>query len=183
MQVTHVDFRSRSIVSSPVAYAINYLTGEVATAKKAKPSLESAMEALSRETGLCFDGGDDDRLFCEDQIRVFAHLMSKKAYTAMEKDMNGYSVKGQGFEVYAWNDCSGYAYWKKQGEADDSNYIQVTAKITDPSMVNAPELETAMAEAFSYFEAYDNLADYQDAPKPKAKRVSKPRAKKGAANV
>jgi hypothetical protein len=106
------------------------------------------MKHLAKETSLEFDGSKEEtRLFTE-MINTFSSNMSKKEYAAMEKDLNEYSIQGKGFQVYAWNDCSGYEYWTKQQEED--NYIQVTVSITGRNP-DPKEIKKAAQKAYDYF--------------------------------
>jgi len=113
------------------------------------------MNAIANHTGLHFDGGDN-RLFVDsDTITVSAKDMSEKEYSKMEKDIAKKVIKGNGYEVYAWNDCSGYDYWVKDGEY---NYIQVTVSILDVNNLDLTELKQDSEKLFNYFKSrYDNV--------------------------
>lgn len=122
---------------------------------------EKLMSLISNITDLQFDGGDGEtRLhYDKERINVFAQHMTKRAYSKMCKEINKKSIKGSGFEVYAWNDASSYAYWK-----DDSsgNYIQITANIniTTLGALDSKALVKACEEMHNYFyDKYDNT-DY-----------------------
>lgn len=81
-------------------------------------SHELAMRELAKKTGLQFDGGDDYRLFVDDeQIRVFAFFMSEDQYDRMEEEIDDLNIQGDGYSVYAWNDVSGYKYWSSDEQA------------------------------------------------------------------
>lgn len=119
--------------------------------KNSNPS-ESIMKLLAEKTGLEFDGHNDNRLFYqEDNINVFAKHMSEKEYNRMEKSLKK-TIKGKGYLVYAWNDASGYEYWK----TEDSNYIQVTVAINDLNKVDIFQLKHDVNELFGYFKTFDN---------------------------
>lgn len=122
--------------------------------------LKNGMQELARKTGLTHD--DDDRLFDDVcNINVFANDMTKEQYAAMEKDINNFTLVGKGFEVYAWNDCSGYSYWQREGEMHCANYIKITASIKNPKLVNVQELKEAIEQARNHFWPYHNI-DYHD---------------------
>lgn len=107
------------------------------------------MKLLANLTGLSFDGGDN-RLFAK-TIFTNSQTYSEKEYDAMEKAIEKNSVIGSGFEVYAWNDCSGYNYWTvKQNE---SNYIQITVHITDAN-ANPEEIKKAVEKLENIFFEY-----------------------------
>lgn len=110
--------------------------------KKSKKVSSEDMERLASETGLTFDGGDDNRLFAE-TIMVNTPEMSKSEYDSYEKDLNSVDVKGDGFEIYAWNDVSGYDYWSEEGEY---NYIQVTVLIKDADKVDSKKLKSSVED-------------------------------------
>lgn len=110
---------------------------------------------IAAQLKLNHDGHGDTRLFYDqERITVFASDMSKTEYNAMEKDINSFLIKGKGFEVYAWNDCSGYEYWSR--DKNESNYIQITANISNAKKVNLNELKDAINKAFDHFYGYDN---------------------------
>lgn len=133
-----------------------------------KKSYENQMKQLAHDAGLSYDGHNDDRMFYDkDMIMVFASLMTKKEYSDMERDMNKYKVKGQGYEIYVWNDNSGYEYWKDEAKDGGGNYIQVTAAVSDPEIVDAEKLKQDMEEAFDYFHGkYDNSDEFYSSYTP-----------------
>lgn len=113
------------------------------------------MKKLAKKIDLVFDG-DDDRLHADDnrRIDVFAQDMSKKRYNEMEKDINSFKIKGEGYTIYAWNDCSGFNYWQKSSPYD-SNYIQISATIENDE-VDPIKLNDDMEKAYNHFCVYDN---------------------------
>jgi hypothetical protein len=115
------------------------------------------IKALGEKTDLTYDGNDDDRLFAEGMINYNVALMSKEQYSKLLQDLESFSIKGKGFEVYGWNDASGFEYWKSRGEDGEYNYIQVTATITAPSEVNDGALKSAVEEAQDHFSKWDNI--------------------------
>jgi len=119
-------------------------------------AFEFKMNKLANDSELNHDGGNDVRLFYDNErITVYASDMTRKEYKAMEKSINSYHVKKPGFEVYCWNDCSGYDYWKR--DRQDSNYIMVTANIIDINKVKIEELKSEMRKAFDKMYCdYDN---------------------------
>jgi hypothetical protein len=104
--------------------------------------------AIAEQVGCIHDGDDDNRIHAE-TIRVDISDMSEADYDAMEVDITDYEVHGQGFVVYAWNDASGYDYWKREGH----NYIQVTANLDDDE-IDTGALRKAIAEALAHFSKY-----------------------------
>ena len=124
--------------------------------KKTKAPTESVMKLLAEATSLNFDGGcGEDRLhYDSDRINVFAQHMTEKQYSAMEKLLNKKSIKGKGYEVYAWNDSSGYKYWSNDG---DGNYIQITVKITDVNLIDIEQMKQDAEALFCFFQRFDNL--------------------------
>jgi hypothetical protein len=106
------------------------------------------IQAIANQVGCEFDGGDDRRIHAE-TLHVPTLRLSAEEYAAMEADINGYEKHGQGFTVYAWNDCSGYKYWTVQQR--ENNYIQVTAIIDEEAEVDVPALRKAVREAQEYF--------------------------------
>ncbi len=122
---------------------------------KRKPKFkvtQEYMDRLATETGLTHDGGDDSRLFSE-TIFTRSKDMTEKQYVAMEKDIEEYEFIGNGFEVYAWNDSSGYNYWTVRQEED--NYIQVTVNVT--GTVSSDEVFEAARKAQNHFLKYSRI--------------------------
>ena len=98
--------------------------------KANKPLMTKAevMSYLSEKTGLNWDGGDDDRLFDDGyNVNMNVPAMGPEVYAEWEKAMDENTIKGEGFEVYAWNDGSGYEYWLAEG----TNYQQITVYVKD----------------------------------------------------
>lgn len=123
---------------------------------------EKLMKALAELTELNFDGGNgEDRLhYDEERINVYAHLMSKKEYSKMETKIRNSTIKGKGYNVYAWNDSSSYEFWKNGGESGDSNYIQITATITDLNKVDPDKLKLDVIKMYNKLSHYDNAEEY-----------------------
>jgi hypothetical protein len=137
--------------------------GDSVTAKaKSDPAVEQKMHALAEKTGLTFDGSGDNRLFADDELHidVYANLMSKQQYAQMEKEIKAAHIKGKGYEVYAWNDVSGYNYWKEEGEDGSGNYIQITATIKEVDKVDAKKLISDVHTVHSKLEHWDNKDEY-----------------------
>lgn len=116
---------------------------------KKKQSLnEVQMRLLAEQTGLTFDGGDDNRLFTE---TIFTYSSnSKREYNKIQKHIDNFEIKGKGFTIGVWNDSSGYEYWTIQQEED--NYIQITVYIEgtpDPE-----EIKKAVLKAETEFDSY-----------------------------
>lgn len=116
------------------------------------------MEDLADQANLTFDGGDDNRLFMDNLMNVYAHLMTKKEYIAMEKDLSKNAIKRKLYDVYAWNDCSGYKYWKEEGENNSSNYIQVTVSIKTKNLdkIDIEKLKKDVRDLENKLCKYDN---------------------------
>lgn len=116
------------------------------------------LKALSDITGLSFDGSEgDNRLhFDENRINVYPQYMPRSQYKAMGKHINSFDVTGDGFRIYAWNDVSGYDYWKNDG---DGNYIQVSVEIIDADKVNTNDL---IDKVYDFFNELYNLYDNTD---------------------
>lgn len=123
---------------------------------------KALLERLAEETGLEFDGNENDpRLHGGDEYSistVFAHLMSKDQYKQMCNEINNFSISGNGFKVYTWNDASSYNYWKEQGEHGEANYIQISVSITGDA--NPKEIMKAVEDAFYEFSHYDNWDEF-----------------------
>lgn len=118
-----------------------------------------AMRALAKDTGLTSDG--DDRLFFDhEMISVYCNLLSPAQYRKYVKDLEKACVKGSGYTVGAWNDCSGYRYWYAQGKIGDSNYIQVTAYITDPDKVDPAQLKRDVDRMHSSLRHWHNVDEW-----------------------
>lgn len=117
------------------------------------------MRLIADKTNLQFDGGDSEtRLHLDNiNINVFAQVMSKREYSKMETLLKKKTIKGPGFIVYAWNDGSGYDYWK---EESGGNYIQITANITDLNKLDFEALATATVKLYDFFYTFNNSEEY-----------------------
>lgn len=116
---------------------------------------------LAFKCELTYDGGDDNRLFYDDeQITVFANLLDSKTYAKMEKQINKAIIKRAHYEVYAWNDCGGYKYWRKRAECGDSNYIMITANIKNPSKVRPEQLKRDIQKVFNQLCHWNNVDEF-----------------------
>lgn len=133
------------------------------TSSKLPVDFKEKMEDLAKKSGLQWDGGDDTRLFSdEEHIWVYANLLTKEQYDKMESEISKSVIKGKGYDVYAWNDVSGYNYWKEEGDAGDSNYIQVTVDV-DPSKIDSINPEQLRKDADKLFSAlvhWDNIEEW-----------------------
>ncbi len=128
------------------------------------PEFQQAMSQLAQKTGLEYDGGSDSRLFLQDeQISTYAPALGEEGYAKMEDEMAAYSDRGAGFEVYVWNDSSGFDYWNKE---DEMNYIQVTVDISPEALmnneINPEEVVDKAYTAHAVFEKYEGTGDYTE---------------------
>jgi len=124
---------------------------------------DKLIQEIAQEVGATWDGNGDDRIFLDEvdeRTDVYAHLMTEEEYEKMEEDIANFLIKGKGYDVYVWNDASSYDYWRERGEAGDSNYIQVTAAITDPSKIDRDKLKSDLQKAHNKFSKYDNKHEY-----------------------
>lgn len=112
---------------------------------------------------LTFDGDKTDLRLHSDLCFVWG-AKTKAKYNAATKAIDSLSAKGNGWEIYAWYDVSGFEYWMKRME--ETNYIQITvafdAETIDESEVNKIDsaIDTALAEA----EAIQNEYNYDPSP-------------------
>ena len=121
---------------------------------------ELYMEKLAEKSGLMWDGGDDTRLFPDDEyfIQVHAPTLGYNKYRTMEKEINNFEIKKPKYTVYVWNDSGGWMYWKNEGLSGDTNYIQITAHIKDFNINDqeTEELKQDIRKAYETFYYYDN---------------------------
>lgn len=108
---------------------------------------------------LIHDGDKADlRLHCDETFRWGAQ--TEKEYKQVELAIAAISYKGDGWELFAWCDISGYEYWMLRQE--ETNYIQITVAFTsdevsqDQIELIAMAMDTAIAEA----EAIQNKYSY-----------------------
>lgn len=119
------------------------------------------MTEIANLTHTDFDGGDDDRIFLRDGFRidVFAPALKSVRYAQMEKKLVKFKIETDKYIVYAWNDSSGYKYWKNVGEC---NYIQVTASIknTDMDFTEIQQLKKDLLSCYEEFCEFHTLDEY-----------------------
>jgi hypothetical protein len=99
------------------------------------------------------------------KIDVHAPTMGKKEYTRMEKLLDKECITKDEYEVYAWNDVSGWKYWNKEGKEQGvhgMNYIMITANITDVENVDLSELKRDMEEMWQTFQGFNNFEEISD---------------------
>lgn len=122
--------------------------------KKQNKLFRTKMENLAEATGLCFDGNDSRLFYDQDNIIVYAQIMSEEEYKKMIKALD-FEIKGDGYTVYGWNDVSGYEYWTRDKEDNphswDSNYIQVTVRIENIDKVNPEQMKKDAEKVFNKF--------------------------------
>jgi len=87
---------------------------------------------LAEKSGLTFDGGEDTRLFYDDNDRIYVHAptIGETSYREMETKLDRV-IDREKYCVYAWNDCSGFEYWNSPLEL---NYVQVTVEVKNSDM-------------------------------------------------
>lgn len=148
---------------------------------KKDTSFQEKMKELAKKTDLKYDGGDDTRLFVENSLTVFVLPMSEENYKKMEEDLASYSIKGEGYSVYGWNDVSGFNYWKNSGESGDANYIQVTVDIENPDVVDPVKIKKDVQSATNHFEQYENgdeVSEFWSDKEAYLKKIEKKKSKK-----
>lgn len=95
---------------------------------------QSVLSNIAEKTGLTQDSLGESRLFADDlRIDVHAPTMGKELYEQMEKDIDKAHIKRDYYEVYCWNDCSGFDYWNEEGGHGGTNYIQIEVNIIKPN--------------------------------------------------
>lgn len=114
------------------------------------------MKAAQEYTGFHL-GHQDDIIDIEEDIQVNAFKMSEDDYSKMETQMKKTKKSGPSYEVYAWNDGSGYDYWSKEGEDGDTNYIKVTAHIKKVKSVDPKKLAADMEDVYGALEHWGNV--------------------------
>jgi hypothetical protein len=104
--------------------------------------------------------GGDAAYICDSNIKIDVNvaLMTKAQYKELSKSVKEFYKKFKGFDVYATQDLSSYEYWVKEGQQDETNYIQVCALIRNPHEVNPDELKEQIEEATISFEKWDNVS-------------------------
>lgn len=119
------------------------------------------MRKLAELSQLTFDGGEDSRLFADDEFDISVFPTTKREYMRMEKKMAKFEIKREKYSVYVWNDCSGYDYWKNMKEC---NYIKITANIENPdlSFVEVHQLKLDILAAYDEFCEFHNIELYCD---------------------
>lgn len=118
--------------------------------------IEKQMKKLAEETNLIFDGHNDTRLFLEEQILVNADHLTEKEYSQMEKEINS-TIETEHYTVYAWNDSSGYKYWKKESEVGGYNYIQITVHVKNPLKADSTKIDKDVTKLLNKLLHWDNV--------------------------
>ena len=110
-------------------------------------------------SGLEYDGDPTDlRLHSDERFSFGANRESE--YNEAIKEIDDINYKGNGWEIYASYDVSGYDYWMKNME--ERNYITITVSF-DKEDVDRNEIEKidkAMSDAIQDAGYIDNKYDY-----------------------
>lgn len=115
--------------------------------KNKKTISSSIIELIAKDLNLDFDNNETDfRLFAE---TIFIKKMTKAKYKLMEKDLLKKCIKNKSYQIYAWNDSSGFEYWNRY--ENDTNYIQVTIYIKDLNLIDLKKLKDEVIEFVDYF--------------------------------
>lgn len=96
---------------------------------------------------LTHDGGEKELRLHYDNESFRWSTKTKKQYKAVEKEIDNISIKGNGWELYAWHDVSGFNYWMKQQE--ETNYLQITIAFEKKTVLlsELPEIQKALDKA------------------------------------
>ena len=117
-----------------------------------------------------YDGDETDlRLHGSEMLNWGAETEAE--YKEATDAIDAISFKGNGWEVYAWYDVSGFNYWMVQQE--EQNYINVTIMFAVDSIdaSEIPAIKNAMESAYS--EAYSISEKYDYVPNSEYKRGGK----------
>lgn len=72
------------------------------------------------------DPENDTRIFLSG-IDILSHIMTEKEYNLYEKIINDLKINRDKYQIYIWNDASGYDYWSN--EDNGMNYAMITIYI------------------------------------------------------
>lgn len=131
-----------------------------------KVSFKNVIDAAKRDNiRIEFDGDNEDkRLHLESMIRWGAK--NKTLYNEATNEIDSIKYSGEGWEIYAWYDVSGFRYWMK--DQLEQNYIQITA-LFESDTINESEvskicaaLENAQDTAFDIAHKYDFIPTYSN---------------------
>jgi hypothetical protein len=98
---------------------------------------------------------DETLLDVEEQIDVASYLMTEETYNIMEMEIMELSIVGVGYNIYGWNDNSGWNYWSDI--ENGTNYIQITVHINDYRLVNIEHLSKDLDEASSLMDKWNTI--------------------------
>lgn len=136
----------------------NQIGGLEAPKPKPKSKLDTeAIKKLAKATGLEYETHNYEvRFFLESMIYVDATKMTEDEYDEMEKEIKSFSLKGEGYEIFAWNDVSGYDYWSQPDE--ETNYIQIEVKVDKDKIesIDPKQLKFDVEDAQNTFHQWDN---------------------------
>jgi hypothetical protein len=107
-----------------------------------------------------YDGdAEDTRLHGNEVLNWGAE--TEEDYEKATKEIDAISYNGNGWQVYAWYDVSGYDYWMIQQQ--EPNYINITVSF-DSDEINRDEIpniqkavDSAYEDAYSISERYDYM--------------------------
>jgi hypothetical protein len=100
--------------------------------------------------GLEYDGDTSDlRLHSDERINWGAG--TKREYQRIEKKLNKFEIKGEGWVVYVGHDVSGYEYWMKTMEEDNYVMVSVGFDTEDVLVSELDKIENAVYDAIATF--------------------------------
>lgn len=87
--------------------------------------LPDAIKEIDNGYNLDFDGDKGDFVLHLSNSYYWGNK-DEAAYKEIENRIDNISYKGNGWQLYAWYDSSGFSYWMEHME--EANYIQITVR-------------------------------------------------------
>lgn len=72
---------------------------------------------------ITFDGDKED-LRLHSNNSFYWGRKTKKAYKEVDKQLDAFKIRGNGWSIYTWCDVSGFEYWMKNQQ--EYNYVQIS---------------------------------------------------------
>lgn len=101
-----------------------------------------------------------ERLDLEEMIRWFKEDQTE--YEKVEADIRDYERDGDGWNLFAWHDASGWDYWVNREK--ESNYIQITVEFENDSVpvTELDDIKQAIEQAREHFSQHDIFSNPED---------------------
>ena len=97
--------------------------------------------------------------FEDDKLDIMFHgvnatELGARKYAKMVELLSDFEIRTEDYIITAWNDMSGYKYWKKCSEAGEYNYINITVQLLVKDGIAEPKLRDDIDRTVDMFKGF-----------------------------